>query len=81
MDREWYQQSLMPPEVWEFTLRLGVIPSTDHVQWLVEAKDPISGILIAQVSGPHATYTRLPEALGHATAKLEELVATELAPF
>jgi hypothetical protein len=47
----------------------------------VEVKDPISGILIAQASGPHATYTRLPEALGHATAKLEELVASELAPF
>jgi hypothetical protein len=81
MDSSWYQQSLMPPEVWEFTLRLGVIPSTDHVQWLVEAKDPISGILIAQVSGPHTTYTRLLEALAAACNKLLDLVASELEPF
>ena len=52
-DNEWYQQSLTPPEVIELTLKVGVIPSTDHGQWWIEAKDPVTQILIAQASCPH----------------------------
>jgi hypothetical protein len=81
MDNNWYQQSLMPPEVYEFNLRIGVVPSTDHVQWMVEVKDPMTGVLIGQASGPHASYTRLLEAVDSACARLRDLVASELEPF
>lgn len=59
MPTEWYQSALTPPEVLEVNLRIGVIPSTDHVQVLVELKDPMTGILIAQRSTHHTDLRRM----------------------
>lgn len=81
MSSDWYQQQLTPSEVYEINLRVGAIPSTDHVQWLVEVKDPLTGVLIAQAAGPHYSYTRLPEAVEDACAKVRALVDATLAPF
>jgi len=51
--RNWYQQTLTQPEVLELNARLGVIPQTDHLQVLVELKDPTTGVLLGQWSRPH----------------------------
>lgn len=50
---DWYQQALTPPEVLELNIRLGLIPSQDHGQAMVELQDRVPRILIAQWSAPH----------------------------
>lgn len=62
---EWYQQHLTAPDVYEATIRIGVIPDADHVQVLAELKDPTTGVLLAQASWPHGTM--------HDVARLSEL--------
>lgn len=78
---DWYQMQLVPPEVVEFRLRLGVVESADHVQWMVEAFEPTSGAQIAMRSGPHASYTRLHEALAVALTEFRVLVQEHCHPF
>lgn len=51
---DWYQQVLTPPVVVEVNVRIGVIPSEDHAQALVEVKDPTTGVLLGQWSAPHS---------------------------
>lgn len=77
----WYQQSLTPPDAVQVTLMIGIIPVADHSQWMVEVKDPKTGILIAQHSGPHRTYARLWEAVDEAVQQLRESVAESCEPF
>lgn len=59
MTSEWYQHTLMAPEVYEATVKVGVIPERDHVQVWWELKDPTTGVLVAQGSEPHATLHSL----------------------
>lgn len=67
MEQDWWQQAITPPDVVEITLKVGIIPAADHVQWMIEAKDPRTGVLLGQVSNPHGTFTEY-------TAHLEEAV-------
>jgi hypothetical protein len=52
-ETEWYQQSLTPAPVLEATLKLGIIPTANHVQAWMELKDPSNSILVAAASSPH----------------------------
>lgn len=81
MTTDWYQQQLTPPDVVECNVRLGVIPSTDHAQGLVELKDPVSGILIAQYAAPHVALGQWPHLLDLLFEKAAELLAATLEPF
>lgn len=81
MSEQWYQQALTPPEVVEGHLRLGLIPSTDHVQALVEVKDPITGILIATWSAPHERLANFAPMAQLAADKLVDLLSSHLEPF
>lgn len=78
---EWYQQALTPPSVYECNIRIGVVPETDHVQVLVELKDPTTGVLLAQASRPHASMRALAHELAWCTAKAAELLEDEIPPF
>lgn len=78
---DWYQQQLTPTEVYELNIRLGIIPSTDHAQALVEVKDPMTNILIAQWSGPHTKWDAWPALLDRAAAKAYENLGLLLDPF
>lgn len=62
MTAAWIQQALVPPEVYEFRLRIGVIPGQDHVQVMAEALDPTDGRLMEQASAPHVGLADLEQA-------------------
>lgn len=78
---EWYQQALTPAEVYECNLRLGLIPESDHAQALVELKDPITGILIAQWSNPHQRLAEWTALLEVATQRARVFIDQSVAPF
>lgn len=73
---DWYQQALTPPPVLECNVRVGLIPQQDHVQVLVELKDPVTNVMIGQWSRPHARLRDFAEvtewAIRRAVSALEE---------
>lgn len=81
MPDEWYQQALTPPEVIEVNIRIGVIAQQDHAQVLAEAKDPMTGVLIAQWSRPHTTMHGLGRAIDAAVARAIDWIGEEVEPF
>lgn len=78
---DWYQQSLTPPEVVEVRCRIGAIPSTDHLQALVEVLDPMTGVLIGQWSYPHARLRQMGGVVEWATTTMRKAVEDTLEPF
>ena len=81
MQTNWYQQALTPPDVLEINLRVGVIPSQDHVQVLAEMKDPTTGVLVAQWSMPHTTMRGVVDVLDHARRRIDAWLADAVEPF
>ena len=81
MADNWYQQALTPPQVIEAHMRLGFVPSQDHVQALVEISDPTTGILIATWSAPHHPMHRWLDLSALSSGKLAEMVGEALEPF
>lgn len=77
-EQKWFQQVLLAEEVLEVRFRVGLIPSRDHGQWMIEVVDPTNDRLIEQESRPHFTLARwdtaLPEMLGVLKAHLDALV-------
>lgn len=78
---DWYQQHLTPPAVTEVNVRYGVIPDADHVQALVEVKDPTTGVLVGQWSYPHATMRDLQTVLDWVTRRAKEAIEGVVEPF
>lgn len=78
---DWYQQSLTPPEVVEVRARIGIIPSTDHVQAMVEVVDPMSGVLIGQWSHPHAPLRQMGAVVEWVAAKMRDAAHDSVDPF
>lgn len=81
MPSDWYQQALTPPEALELNIRIGVIPETDHVQALVELKDPVTGILLGQWSWPHREMRQLSGVIEWASTKAREVLEDAVDPF
>ena len=78
---EWYQQALTPPQVLECNIRVGIIPTEDHAQALVELKDPTTGVLIAQWANPHVGLRDLDRLISQATAKAHSMTDYAVEPF
>lgn len=78
---DWWQETLFAPEVIEVNLRFGVIRERDHVQWMIEAKDPTTGVQLAQVSNPHGTFAEFVRHLEDATARFKIEVHALVNPF
>lgn len=81
MDQDWWQQALIPQEVIEVTLRFGVVASSNHVQWAIEAKDPTTGVLLGQVSNPHGAFTDFARHLDEAAARFKIEAHALVNPF
>lgn len=79
--RDWYQQSLTPPEVVEVRIRLGFVPETDHVQAQVDVFDPVTMAQVACWSHPHAHMSQWGALLEAASAKARQYVNETLPPF
>lgn len=78
---DWYQTSLLSVEVVELRIRLGIIPSRDHAQALVELVDPTNGVQIAQWSCPHTAAAGWYQLLEEAVEKAHEQLAAAIDPF
>jgi len=63
----WVQLPLIPPEVVEIRLTIGVVQSDDHCQFQIEAWDASGNELIAMRSHPHVVH-------GHAHGVLDQYV-------
>lgn len=78
---DWYQQSLIPPEVVEVRIRLGLVPETDHTQAMVEMFDPMTGAVLAQWSAPHGPLAHWYRLLDEAVRKTQEFIGSVVQPF
>lgn len=81
MPSEWYQQALTSPAVLEVNIRVGLIPSQDHLQVLVEMSDPTTSVLLAQWSRPHSTMRDAERAIDDAMAKAIRWIEDACDPF
>lgn len=75
------QSVLFPPDVLEVTLTFGFVPSQQHGQWQLEARNPTDGQLLAMVAHPHF---ELPQLLGTfvlATEAMVTMIQEHLLPF
>lgn len=77
----WYQQSLTPPTVLELNVRVGMIPEQDHLQALVEIKDPMTGVLLGQASYPHTSMRDLELLVEWIGRKVIRLIDDNVDPF
>jgi hypothetical protein len=78
---DWYQQQLTPATVLECNIRVGVIPEQDHVQVLVELKDPVTGIQLGMWTKPHGGMCSLRTRIAWACAQAIEVVERASEPF
>ena len=77
----WEQLRLLPDEVIEATLRIGVVIEADHLQWQLDVRDPRSGDLISMQSRPVvSTSNWLPE-LTLMVSELHKLLGDTIEPF
>lgn len=51
--QSWAQPQLFPTDVYEFSLRVGVVRSGDHAQIQYEVRDPSSGDVLRMESRPY----------------------------
>lgn len=78
---EWYQQALTPPDVVQCKILIGLVPSGQHAQAMVELSDPVTGVLTGQWSSPHVHSDNWPELLVTAMEKARQYIADHVEPF
>lgn len=78
---QWVQLTIEPPPVIEVFLKVGIVPSSEHAQIQIEARDVTRGDLIAMTSWPHVELSQLDARLPDALAELITLVAGFSGPF
>lgn len=80
-DTEWYQQSLVQADVVQVTTRVGLIPSVNHAQVLVECSDPQTGVLVAQWSVQHVPMSEYAVLMDRAHVKALQFADDATSPF
>lgn len=78
---QWVQLTLEPPPVIEVFLKVGLVPSSEHAQIQLEARDVTSGNLVAMTSWPHIDMWSLEARLKEAMVEMEILIAGFAGPF
>lgn len=78
---EWMQMALTPPEALQLTIKVGVIPETDHVQVQAELADPLTSVQIAMWSVPHGRVDHVWELLEQACQKGRTFLEEAIEPF
>jgi hypothetical protein len=66
---KWVQEDLFGPDVYEITMRIGVVVSGDHCQVQLERREPLSGRLLALWSVHHARLSDLQDTIDRAAAE------------
>jgi len=77
----WTQQSMLPPEVLEVVMRVGVSNGGNHVQIQVEWHDASGGKLLGVHSSPSVSLESLNEQLDEFSAEVRRLVLGAVHPF
>lgn len=75
------QGTLLPPEVVQLTVHVGLVGSTGHCQWQVEARSATDGELLSLVSRPHFTIDQLDNQMAAITEELREAIRRFVVPF
>lgn len=78
---EWYQQQLTAPDVLECNVRIGLVPDAEHAQAMVELRDPVTNILIAQWSSPHVHSDQWLSLVELAVGKAVRFIGDAFDPF
>lgn len=77
----WQQRSMLPPEVIEATLSVGIVASSDHFQIQVEVRDPSSGELLSLFSMPSVRREARHIALDDMFKRLRDAIEELSVPF
>ena len=75
------QASLLPPEVVELTLRVGIMGCVNHAQIQYEIRNATDNMLLAMWSRPHLEVAGLEPAAHAALQELLEQARTLVVPF
>jgi hypothetical protein len=81
MANDWYQQALTPPDVLQINVRVGLIPSQDHVQALAEMVDPTTGVQVAMWAHPHTTMREVDRVLDEMRRRIDGWLSDAVEPF
>lgn len=79
--KRWQQLSLLNDECYELTLKVGLIPSEEHVQFQFEVTDPRTGELIELESRWHCHTNDYGPSLGQFVRLLSDAIADRSGPF
>lgn len=78
VEPRWMQLPMFPADAVEVRIRFGVVPSANHVQWLVELIDPATKELLGMESMPHGELARWSPELYRAGLVAAEMIRTIL---
>lgn len=79
--KAWEQLLLVEPVATELTLRVGIVPESEHLQFQLEMTDASSGELLALQSWPHVPFHRGELAFAEVCSAVAHLVRERTAPF
>jgi hypothetical protein len=77
----WHQLSMSAEEIIEITLKIGLMPLSDHCQFEVSAENPVTHDLLMLESRPHVKFEQLEAELARVFARAAEVVAYYSDPF
>lgn len=77
----WEQLTMLQPEVYEITLRVGCVPMEDHYQLQLEWKDAKTDDLLGVESRHHVGDLGLDSSLDHFLARLRAVIESARSPF
>lgn len=72
--RGWEQQWLFAPVAAEGSLRIGMVPDSDHYQIQYEVSDPTTDILLSMKSWPHVPGVHIRTRIMEAIVELLDLL-------
>lgn len=79
--KRWHQLSLLNDECYELTLKVGLVPSNDHMQIQFEVTDPRNDDLILLESRWHVSAWNHSSALDHFINRLRDQITDLSGPF
>lgn len=72
---------LFPPDVITVSLEVGLVRSSDHVQWQLSAHSATDGVLLALEATPHRSMAQLASELPRMIDQLRAMLYDVSGPF
>lgn len=79
--KAWEQLLLVEPVATELTLRVGIVPESEHLQFQIEMTDASSGELLALQSWPHVRFCDVDRGFARACEAIAQHLRDRTAPF